>query len=71
MSDNRKQDLICGCSGTTQGQLEKLIAKGAKDLETLSRATGACSGCGGCEADIRELLAEWEGIRASQAGANA
>lgn len=55
---DRQTDIICRCSGTTADQLRKLVAKGVDDLEGLSKATGACSGCGACDTDILELLAE-------------
>ncbi len=56
---DRKKDVICGCSGTTTGQIKRLVDHGADDLESLSRASGACSGCGACEPDILALLAEY------------
>ena len=55
----RKNDIICRCSGTTAGQIKKHIGKGVNDLESLSRATGACSGCGACDTDILALIAEY------------
>jgi bacterioferritin-associated ferredoxin len=54
----RREDVACRCSGTTQAQIKRLAARGVGDLESLSRATGACSGCGACDADILALLAE-------------
>lgn len=53
------QTVICRCSGTTTGQIKRLVDKGVVDLDGISRATGACSGCGGCESDIVSLLAGW------------
>ena len=41
------------------GKIQKLIDDGAEDLESLSQATGACSGCGACDTDIQALLAEY------------
>lgn len=55
----RKEDIICGCSGTTTGQIKRLVDKGVDDLDGISRATGACSGCGACDSDILALLAEY------------
>ena len=57
-SDSKK-DIICGCSGTTTAQIKKQIDKGVDDLEGISRATGACSGCGACDTDILALIAEY------------
>ncbi|MCX7111297.1 MAG: (2Fe-2S)-binding protein [Proteobacteria bacterium] len=56
---DRKKDIICGCSGTTTAQIKKQIDKGVEDLEGISRATGACSGCGACDTDILALIAEY------------
>lgn len=43
----------------TAGQIKRLIDQGVSDLDSLSRATGACSGCGACDTDILALLAEY------------
>jgi bacterioferritin-associated ferredoxin len=49
--------VLCACSGTTVGQLQALIEQGIRDSERLSRITGACSGCGGCEYELQQLIA--------------
>ena len=51
-------EVICRCSGTTRQQIMDLIADEVRSLDKISRMTGACSGCGGCEFDVCELLAE-------------
>jgi len=53
-----KPDVICACSGTTRDSILKLITEGVTDPERISRITGVCSGCGGCESEISQLLAE-------------
>ena len=58
ISDSKK-DIICRCSGTTIGQIKKHIDNGVDDLESLSNATGACSGCGACDTDILALITEY------------
>ena len=58
MSENNHDpddEVICHCSGTTRREIIELHAQG-KDLEAISRWTGAVSGCGGCEWDITEIL---------------
>lgn len=58
MSENKQHpddEVICHCSGTTRREIIELHAQG-KDLEAISRWTGAVSGCGGCEWDIAEIL---------------
>jgi NAD(P)H-nitrite reductase len=49
-------DIICGCSGTTVGQIKKLLDDGVLDIDRISRITGTMSGCGGCEFDVQEML---------------
>ncbi|MVF24549.1 MULTISPECIES: (2Fe-2S)-binding protein [unclassified Methylocaldum] len=56
---DQKKGVICRCSGTTTGQIRRLVDKCVNDLDSLSRATGACSGCGACDSDILALLAEY------------
>ncbi|WP_119628323.1 (2Fe-2S)-binding protein [Methylocaldum marinum] len=56
---DRKKNVICRCSGTTTERIKQLVDQGVSDLDGLSRATGACSGCGACDTDILALLAEY------------
>jgi NAD(P)H-nitrite reductase large subunit len=56
MIDELRNNVICGCSGTTVGQIQALISEGVVDMDRISRITGAASGCGGCEFDLQELL---------------
>jgi bacterioferritin-associated ferredoxin len=48
------REVLCSCSGTTRGLIIELVRQG-KDLEGISRYSGALSGCGGCEWEIGEL----------------
>lgn len=52
--DNPKE-VLCSCSGTTRGLIIELVKQG-KDLEGISRYSGALSGCAGCEWEITELV---------------
>ncbi|QXP86076.1 (2Fe-2S)-binding protein [Methylococcus sp. Mc7] len=54
-----RRDVICRCSGTTAQQIRRQFDKGVTDIDGISRATGACSGCGACDTDIMALLAEY------------
>ncbi|MDD2737329.1 MAG: (2Fe-2S)-binding protein [Methylomonas lenta] len=56
MIDELKNNVICGCSGTTVGQILSLISEGVVDMDRISRITGAASGCGGCEFDLQDML---------------
>jgi NAD(P)H-nitrite reductase large subunit len=49
-------DVICDCSGTTCGKVLSLVEQGIVDADTISRKTGAMSGCGACEWDIEQFL---------------
>jgi NAD(P)H-nitrite reductase large subunit len=60
-------DKICRCSGTTVAQIKKLFDRGVDDLDGISRATGACSGCGACDSDVLALLAEWRSAASGHA----
>ncbi|MGY6274407.1 (2Fe-2S)-binding protein [Methylomonas sp. MgM2] len=51
-----ESDVVCRCAGTSVEQIQALIDDGVTELERISRVTGACSGCGGCEFEIREML---------------
>ena len=53
-----KEDVICYCSGTTKAQINALIVQGIIELDLISRQTGSCSGCGACDVEKMELIAE-------------
>lgn len=61
MSETNQSELdevICDCSGTTRGKILSLVEQGIIDPDTISRKTGAISGCGSCEWDIETILDE-------------
>lgn len=61
MTDNKASNIdevICDCSGTTRGKIYSLVEQGIVDADTISRKTGAISGCGSCEWDIEAILDE-------------
>jgi bacterioferritin-associated ferredoxin len=60
ITPDKKQDVVCHCSGTTKRQIKELINNGADTLDEISRMTGACSGCGACDVSVLELLAEYK-----------
>lgn len=37
----------------------RLVDRGVVTLEDISSATGACSGCGGCDSDVMIFLADY------------
>ncbi len=51
-------EAVCICSGTTKRKIIQLIEDGC-DLDTVSRKTGAFSGCGGCEYELEELYEQY------------
>ncbi len=61
-TDPSKDDdrTICFCHAVTRGRLLEVIRAGAKDLYSIQVETGASTGCGGCEIDVLEIIAEWE-----------
>ncbi|MCB2427867.1 (2Fe-2S)-binding protein [Methylophaga pinxianii] len=56
--DERANEVICDCSGTTRGKIISLVEQGIVDSDTISRKTGAISGCGSCDYQIESLLDE-------------
>lgn len=50
-------EVLCMCSGTKRGAIIRMFEAGM-DVEEISQRSGALSGCGGCEWDIGELLAQ-------------
>jgi len=56
MIEQTDDTIICDCSGTTCGKIKSLVEEGIVDSDTISRKTGAISGCGSCEWDLEELL---------------
>lgn len=55
---DRANEVICDCSGTTRGKIMSLVEQGVIDTDTISRKTGAISGCGSCDHEIEMLLDE-------------
>jgi bacterioferritin-associated ferredoxin len=53
--DNLSSEIMCACSGTTRGQIYDLVQQG-KDIDAISRWTGAKTGCGGCDWDIEVFV---------------
>lgn len=54
-NDESPHEVLCSCSGTTRGMIQAMVRQG-KDLDAISRYSGALTGCGGCEWDIGELV---------------
>ncbi|CAD6872019.1 (2Fe-2S)-binding protein [Methylomonas fluvii] len=53
-----ENNVLCYYSGTTVQQIKQLLDSGVIDPERISRITGAASGCGGCEFEFQQLIAE-------------
>ncbi|HSI45205.1 MAG TPA: (2Fe-2S)-binding protein [Methylophilus sp.] len=57
LKENSPDEVMCSCSGTTRGMIQDMVKQG-KDLDAISRYSGALTGCGGCEWDIGEMVKE-------------
>lgn len=53
--DDPTDEIMCSCSGTRRSLIESLLKEG-KDLDAISRYTGALTGCGGCEWEIEQFI---------------
>lgn len=51
-------ETICHCMSVTVQDIADAIAKGAKSFEEVVDATGATTGCGGCEDDVKEVVSK-------------
>lgn len=49
---------ICLCEGVNEETVRRVIADGARDPDTVSRCSGAGTGCGGCYPELCRLLEE-------------
>jgi len=50
---------VCHCRAVTDRAIREAIDCGARDDRQVAMACGAGTGCGGCHAALRELLAEY------------
>ncbi len=56
-NEQSEQEIICDCTGTTKLKILSLIEQDA-DLDKITSATGAATGCGSCDVDIENLITE-------------
>jgi len=58
ITNNNKRDakVVCECLSVKRAQIQELINQGAKDLETITKVTGICTACRGCEERIAQML---------------
>lgn len=59
IEQNEEEDIICVCTGTTNTKIKMLIDSGKDDLDKISSATGASTGCGACDATILGLIRKY------------
>ncbi|MBA3695700.1 MAG: (2Fe-2S)-binding protein [Methylotenera sp.] len=57
LNANLADEIMCPCSGTRRSNIQNMFESGM-DIDAISRATGALSGCRGCEWDIAHFLDE-------------
>lgn len=49
---------VCLCEGVNEDTVRRVIAAGAHDPASVSRCSGAGTGCGGCYPELCRLLEE-------------
>lgn len=54
----RKEDILCECLTVTRGEIEEAVEHGSKTFEAVQERTKCSTGCGSCEDDITQLVAE-------------
>ncbi|MFW5845087.1 MAG: (2Fe-2S)-binding protein [Planctomycetota bacterium] len=55
---NGDDPFVCFCVGVPASRIREAVLDGATDVESVRRATGACSGCQSCWVDIEGVIAE-------------
>lgn len=48
--------LVCHCRGITDRQIRRLVREGATSTREVARATGAGMRCGGCRANVKQVV---------------
>ncbi len=56
--EQKFEDVICECSGTTRHKIQQLLNKGVNSVEDIAQITGATTGCGSCDVLIAQLLTD-------------
>jgi|GEM_PF-1782271 len=58
-SIGEKDRKICFCHDVMLAQLLEAISKGSNTLALVKSDTCASTGCGGCESEVQEILAQF------------
>ncbi len=59
-SQSIEDEIICDCSGTRKSKIISLIEdRGIRELDRIEDITGACTGCGSCDAEVMGLLKKY------------
>ena len=53
-----RSEIVCFCVGVTYGDIEDAVKNGATTFEAVQEATNCATVCGGCEDQIREIIAD-------------
>lgn len=53
-----EKKLVCICNLVTEGEIKKVLAKGAECTADVQKATGAGTSCGRCLPEIDALVKE-------------
>lgn len=63
---------LCHCHGVTERDVHHAVAQGANSLFDVMGCLGAGTGCGNCQADLRQVIATARSARdaAHSAGCN-
>ena len=51
MAQSRKR-VVCQCNGVTETEILRILKKGAKNVDEVSKITLASTGCGRCKGEI-------------------
>ena len=54
--EEEDENIVCHCTGTSQNKIKNLFTEGWTSFDAMAERSGVCSGCGGCEDAVRDLI---------------
>jgi len=57
VDDLPEQALVCNCNGVSKADISACVAAGERTLAAVAAQTRATTGCGGCKADVVDVMA--------------
>ena len=56
MASKGNEEIVCHCHQVTKQEIIDKVKEGCDTVEKIGEATGAGTGCGGCQGEIQEII---------------